>query len=61
MAGQKRLRGDDTDSFGSDCELGDEEFFYGRNGVAAHGFSQNNTVVKLNKQEEEDLIRELEN
>ena len=42
----------------SDTELGDENFFYGRQGSKAVGLV--NTVVKLNKQEEEDLIKDLE-
>ena len=67
LAGKKRLRRpQDTDSFVSDddCELGDEDFFYRQRGAAATGSGtmvQSNTVVKLNKQEEEELIRELEN
>ena len=59
MAGKKRPR-KETDSFVSDedaCELGDEDFFYG----CGAGTINPNMIIKLNPQEEEDLIRELQN
>ena len=46
------------DSQSSDCELGDEDYFYQRQGGKIIGMG--NTVIKLNKQEEEDLIKDLE-
>ena len=58
MAGKKRPR-KETDLFLSDedaCELGDEDFFYG----GGAGAPNHNLIIKLNPQEEEDLIRELE-
>ena len=42
----------------SDCELGDEDYFYSRHGGKIIGMG--NQVIKLNKQEEEDLIKDLE-
>ena len=66
-AGKKRLRGPDhdTDSLftDEDCALGDEGFFYRKGSamVVPGAMAANNTVVKLNKEEEDDLIRQLEN
>ena len=48
-----------SNSSNSDCELGDEDYFYRKQGQTTLGMGNN--LVKLNKEEEEDLIRELEN
>lgn len=65
LAGKKRPRkqseslcsdvGDDAE-----CGLGDEDFFYGGAPGCPVGTLHNN-VVKLNEQEEMEMIRELEN
>ena len=67
MAGKKRSRqaADVTDSIVTDSDMQDlveEESSSIRPSGAGFDFmNQSSTVIKLNKQEEEDLIRELEN
>ena len=67
IAGKKRSRqaADVTDSIVTDSDmqdLADEEYSSMRPSGAGFDFmNQSSTVIKLNKQEEEDLIRELEN
>ena len=60
LAGKKRLRGEGSDSFVSveneDAELGEEDYFYGETQGHLH-----NGIVKLNEEEELEMIRELEN